>query len=65
MYSNESERAKIVMMISNRKKHFGLQGFHKKINALKVKPLVHCGKGLRPLADEEDYEMAVQSSPWH
>ena len=34
------------MMISNRKKHFGLQGFHKKFSALRVNNKLLCRKYL-------------------
>ena len=32
---NQEELTKTVMIISNKKKHFGLQGFHKKIQRFK------------------------------
>ena len=34
---NEKELTKSFVMISNRKKRFGLQGFHKKFSALRIK----------------------------
>ena len=33
---NRKDLTEKVMMISNRKKHFGLQDFHKKFSALRV-----------------------------
>ena len=60
---NRKDLTKTVMMISNRKKHFDLQGFHKKFSALRAKGLKKVFENVAGESKDSDYKPITPVDP--